>query len=125
MQQAPTITLFFDGACPLCSREAKVYRQRLPPATLGLVDIAASDFRAADFGLDAKAVHATIHAKLADGTVLTGIDAFAAIWRQIPRMRPLAALTGVPVVRQAMQLGYAAFAKVRPRLPGRRCASSC
>lgn len=113
-------TLYYDGACPLCRREADHYRRAAGAATLAFVDIAAPEFRAADHGLDAKAVMRTLHARDAAGAVHTGIDAFAVVWRQLPRYRPLATLTRTPVVRQLMLLGYAAFARVRPRLPGRR-----
>jgi predicted DCC family thiol-disulfide oxidoreductase YuxK len=121
----PAVTLFFDGACPVCSREARHYRKILDDQQLGLVDIAAADFDARKHGLDPDAVHRSLHAKLADGRVVKGIDAFAPIWDQIPRYRWLSSLTRLPVSRQAMQLGYVAFASVRPYLPGRSCSVSC
>lgn len=119
-QKPAPATLYYDGACPLCSREANQYRKALGASAVSFVDIAAPNFRAADHGLDPVAVQRTLHARDAEGRLHTGIDAFALVWRQLPRYRWLAKLTRTPGVRQAMQVGYAAFARVRPRLPGRR-----
>lgn len=117
----PDVTLFYDGACPLCSREARHYRHLLDAQALGLVDIADAGFDATAHGLSPVAVHRSLHAKLADGRVIDGIDAFAAIWQMLPRYRPLATLTRTPGIRQLMQAGYWAFARLRPYLPGRSC----
>lgn len=121
----PDVTLFYDGACPLCSREARHYRRLLDPQQLGLTDIAAADFDARAHGLSPEAVNRSLHAKLANGQVVDGIDAFAAIWQMLPRYRPLVLLTRTPGIRQIMQAGYAVFARLRPYLPGRACPSAC
>ena len=113
------VELFFDGACPVCRREANHYRKQMDSDSLTLTDIAAAGFDAAAHGLDAKRVQQTIHARLPDGKVVTGIDAFAAVWSKLPRYRWLVPVTRTPGVRQLMQLGYAGFAAVRPHLPGR------
>lgn len=119
-------TLFYDGACHLCSREAAHYRRLLPEDKLALINIAAENFDAAAHGLDAKAVNRTMHAQKAGGEVVTGIDAFALIWQQLPRYAWLATMTRTPGIRQSMLAGYAVIAKLRPWLPKRRaCATSC
>ena len=43
----PQLTVFFDGACPICSREIAHYRRRDSEGRLRLVDIAAPSFDAA------------------------------------------------------------------------------
>jgi predicted DCC family thiol-disulfide oxidoreductase YuxK len=113
------LTLYFDGACPLCSREARFYGERAPLGRIAFVDIAAADFDAAAHGLNAVAIHRQIHGRTADGRLVVGIDALAQMWSLLPRSRWLAVLTRIPGIRQLMQMGYWAFARLRPHLPGR------
>ena len=116
------LTLYFDGACPLCSREARFFGGRAPVGRVRFIDITAADFDPRAHGLDARAIHREIHGRTADGRLVTGVDALAQMWSLLPRSRWLAILTQVPIARQIMQMGYWAFARLRPHLPGRRGA---
>lgn len=113
------LTLYFDGACPLCSREMRFFNHKAQAGEVRFVDIAAADFDAASHGLNARAVHREIHGRTADGRIVVGIDALAQMWQLVPSTRWLASLTQIPVSRQAMQVGYWVFARLRPYLPGR------
>lgn len=118
----PELTLFHDGACPLCRREVRFIRKHDRSGKIGLVDIAADDFDAASYGLDAQAVHAEIHAIDRDGTVIRGLAVFRRLYGAMG-MGWLWAPTGWPVLRPIFDVIYRIFAKVRPHLPGRkRCA---
>jgi len=108
--------VFYDGACPVCSREIGVYRRRCPPDTLELIDIAAPQFDAAAYGLDPAAVHKWLHVKLANGEIRTGIEAFRVIWRATPGMGWMAAVAGWPGIRHALSAAYRVFAANRHRL---------
>ena len=120
MPAAPgVLTLYFDGACPLCSREARYFDGRAPEGRVRFIDIAAPDFDAKAHGLDAVAINREIHGRTADGRLVVGIDALAQMWSLLPRSRWLAVLTRIPGIRQLMQMGYWAFARLRPRLPAR------
>lgn len=57
------------------------------------------------------------------GEVYRGIEAFVAIWRAFPERRGyrlLAAVVTLPVINAVARLGYRWFARLRPRLPGRK-----
>jgi predicted DCC family thiol-disulfide oxidoreductase YuxK len=116
---ATHLTLFYDGLCPLCSREIAHYRKHAPPDAVTFVDIAAPDFRAAGNGLDAVAVHRVMHVKLGE-EVRTGVDAFTALWDAIPRYRWAARLARLPGVKLLLSIAYAAFARGRPLLARRQ-----
>lgn len=112
-----TTTLFYDGDCPLCSREIAHYRLK----TAGLdsvqyVDIADPAFDAAAHGLDPVRVHKVMHVKAGD-QVFTAVDAFIAIWKAVPGYGRMARLAAFPLVKPFLTLGYHAFALVRPWLP--------
>lgn len=118
---AAQATLFYDGACPLCRREARQYRKAAGAERLGFVDIAGPNFDARAYGLDPVAVERSLHVVCADGRVATGIDAFGEIWRVLPRYRWLVPVVRFAPLRPLLKLGYAVFARIRPRLPGRTC----
>lgn len=121
------LTVFYDGLCPLCSREIEHYRRQPGSERIAFVDITAAEFDASTEGLDPKAVHRHLHAKDWRGDLHVGVAAFIAIWNTLPRYRWAAALAGKPFLRPALDVGYAAFARIRPWLPRARraeCASS-
>ena len=116
----PTLTLFYDGLCPLCAREIAYYRKRAGgDPSVQFLDIAAPGFDAAGHGLDPAKVHREMHVKVGD-EVHVGVEAFLAIWRRIPGFAWMARLGGLPFVRPFLRLGYAIFARVRPYLPRRK-----
>ncbi|MEI6805885.1 MAG: DUF393 domain-containing protein [Myxococcaceae bacterium] len=118
-------TIYFDGACHLCSREMQNYRIREGSQNLHFVDIAASDFDANTVGLDPKKVQAVLHVQRRDRTYVTGIDAFAAIWRELRIFPILIFLVEHQPSRLLFAIGYRAFAAIRPLLPKRkRCSLS-
>jgi predicted DCC family thiol-disulfide oxidoreductase YuxK len=110
------LTLFYDGLCPLCSREIAHYRKHLPGETSRFLDITAADFDARAHGLDADRLRRVMHVKVGE-EVRTGADAFIAIWAAAPRYRWAARLARLPGVHLLLTLGYAVFARVRPLLP--------
>lgn len=117
------LTVFFDGACYLCSAEIAHYRRIDPRGDLKFVDISQPGFEARAQGLDPVQVNRHLHVRTAQGELHVGIEAFIAIWRVLPRYRTLAALARLPGIHFALKTGYAGFAQVRPYLPRRaHCA---
>jgi predicted DCC family thiol-disulfide oxidoreductase YuxK len=126
MSQNANISIFFDGLCPLCSREIDHYRKQSGSENLNFVDITNSAFSAESEGLDPHEVHKVMHIKRANGEVQTGVDAFIAIWDMLPRYKWLSRNAKQPIVRPFLDIGYHAFALIRPYLPRktRDCESS-
>ncbi len=117
---AHELSVYFDGGCPLCSREIDHYRRKDAAGHIRFVDIDAPGFDAAGEGLDPDRVQRLMHARLASGEIVSGVAAFAAIWDTLPGHTWMARLARRPGVRTAAALGYAAFARIRPLLPRRR-----
>ena len=63
------LSVYFDGLCPLCSREIAHYRKRVTPEAVEFVDIAAPGFDPVALGFDRVRVHRHLHARF-DGTAL-------------------------------------------------------
>jgi predicted DCC family thiol-disulfide oxidoreductase YuxK len=116
--------VYYDGLCPLCSREIEYYRKKDLGAVIDWIDITQDDFDASAEGLDPDKVNQFFHVKDEQGDVVVGVDAFIEIWARIPSLRKWRVLSLVPGVRPVMKLGYAVFARVRPLLP-RKSRDDC
>jgi predicted DCC family thiol-disulfide oxidoreductase YuxK len=120
---ATSVTVYFDGQCPLCAREIAHYRGHVHDTSVSFVDIAGDDFDAARYGLDRDRVRQVFHVKV-DDAMHTGIDAVIAMWHAVPRYRWLARLARLPGVYAVANLGYRVFARFRPYLR-RRARHAC
>jgi predicted DCC family thiol-disulfide oxidoreductase YuxK len=122
------VQVFYDGACPLCSREVRHYRKRDREGRIDWIDIARPDFRPEDFGLDLQRLQQVMHARLPDGRVVTQVGAFVKIWEALP-WSPFTGLLRlilkIPGMLALANLFYRAFARNRYRLTGRCTPESC
>jgi predicted DCC family thiol-disulfide oxidoreductase YuxK len=119
--------VFYDGACPLCSREMAHYRKQDRRHRMEMVDIAAPGFEAGAYGLDAGKVQQMMHVRMADGRVFTQVRAFVKIWQATPTWwnALLRGLLKVPGVMWLAGVFYRWFARNRYRLTGRCTPESC
>lgn len=108
-----SLTVWYDGACPLCRREIAAMRRLDRARAIAFIDVAGSG--AEQCPIDRAALLARFHA-LEDGRMLSGAAAFAAMWRAIPLLRPLGLAARNPVVLALLERGYRAFLRLRPRL---------
>lgn len=87
--------VFYDAHCPFCvwllMRFGHTFRRRgflfLPLDTPGVAE---------NLGISPVELNRTMHLRLADGRVVTGVDAWRELFRAVTWLRPLAALLGVP-----------------------------
>lgn len=116
------LTVFYDGACSVCSREMARYRRAGHGGRLIFVDIAAAGFDPAAYGRSREAFQARLHARDAEGYFYCGVEAFWAIWQALPSLalHALGRLLMLPPVTPLARLGYACFARLRRYLPRRR-----
>ncbi|MEJ1933154.1 DUF393 domain-containing protein [Nostoc sp. NIES-2111] len=109
------LTVYFDGACPLCSAEIGHYAGLAGSERLCFVDVSAPG---AEVGPDLPRTSALrrFHVRRADGRLLSGAPAFVAIWETLPAWRPAARLARLPGVVSLLELGYRLFLPARPLL---------
>ncbi len=108
----PQVTVWFDGDCPLCTREIRLMRRLDRRRAIRFVDIHAGR----DCPLDATTLLARFHAREEGGPIVSGARAFAAMWRAIPVLRPLGLLARNAAVLWVLERAYLAFLRIRPRL---------
>ena len=108
----PRVTVWYDGACPLCRREIGLMRRLDRRGAIRFVDVATPG---ADCPLDRAELLARFHAQ-EGGRLLSGAAAFAAMWRAVPLMRPLGVLAGLPGLNRLFETAYRGFLRLRPTL---------
>lgn len=116
MEPAKTLTVYYDGACPVCSREIGVYRGCAGAERIEWVDVAAPgqpETVAADLSR-ARAL-ARFHVRAEDGTLVSGAAAFAALWCALPAWRLIGRVASWPPIARALELLYRGFLRLRRR----------
>ena len=92
-----SLTVYFDGSCPMCRREIAIYR-RLPES-------AAIDW-----------VDARFHVRDSLGRLYSGAAAFSQMWRMFPGWRWLGWLSAWPPLSWLFEAAYRLFLPLRPTL---------
>ena len=113
MSAHPTLTMYFDGSCPLCRAEIAIYR-RLPEAdNMAWVDVSAGQ----DLGeLSCAAAMARFHVRDSQGRLFSGAAAFSRMWRAFPGWRWLGWFIAWPPMSWVSEGVYRLFLVFRPSL---------
>lgn len=119
-----TFEVFFDGQCPLCTREIALLRRFDRRGAIRFTDIAEPGFDARAIGVSPADLMARIHGRTAEGTIVDGVEVFRRLYAAVG-LGPLVAFSRLPPVAWLLDAGYRWFAKNRLRLTGRCDAGTC
>jgi predicted DCC family thiol-disulfide oxidoreductase YuxK len=112
------LTVLYDGACPLCRREIGIYRglQPLrPDSPVCFADVSDTALSLPP-GTTREQLLARFHVRDRDGQMLSGAQAFLALWATLPGWRWLALAGRLPGASWVMELAYRRFLRWRPKL---------
>ncbi len=112
---APPLTVLYDGACPLCRREIGVYSGLQPNTPLCFADVSDAALPLPS-GTTREQLLARFHVRRASGELLSGAQAFLALWAALPGWRWLARAGQLPGAAWAMERVYRLFLRWRPTL---------
>lgn len=118
------VEVFYDGECPLCKREITMLRRRDRSNAIRFTNIADPHFDSSKIGVSHATLMAEIHGRLPDGSIIRGVEVFRRLYSAIGFNR-LVRISQMPVVSPLLNAAYKVFAKVRLKLPGRRCDDLC
>jgi predicted DCC family thiol-disulfide oxidoreductase YuxK len=108
-----TCTVYFDGSCPLCSREISYYQSQEGAQAISFVDVSSPDAELGP-GLERAQSLARLHVRERGGQLVSGAAAFVSLWRTLPRLAWLARIAQLPGVLPLLEGGYRGFLVVRP-----------
>ena len=118
-----TTVVYYDGACPLCSREIATYRRAQGGDRLGWVNAHSCPVSELGPELTRDEALRRLHVRLPDGRLLSGAAAFIAIWQRLPGFGALARLASVPGVPWCLEQLYRTFLTARPLWRARTTSS--
>ena len=113
--EALPLTVLYDGACPLCRREIGVYRGLPSTSPVCFTDVS-DDTLPLPPGTTREQLLARFHVRGGDGQLLSGAQAFLALWDLLPGWRWLARAGRLPGAAWAMERTYRLFLRCRPTL---------
>lgn len=109
-----SLTVMFDGACPLCRREISLYQSLSPLEAVNWMDV--SEDHAGISPEEQARYMARFHVRQKDGQLLSGAAAFVALWLTMPGWRWLGRLGRLPGVTPLLEWMYRGFLHLRPHL---------
>ena len=115
----PSLTLLYDGACPLCLREVKFLKRRDLQGRLAFVDIDQHAYNPAQWkGISYRDAMVRIHAVRSDGEILKDVAVFREAYRCVG-LGWIYAPTEWPVIGLLIDRLYRLWASQRLRMTGR------
>jgi predicted DCC family thiol-disulfide oxidoreductase YuxK len=112
-QHPNQVTVYFDGSCPLCTKEIGLYQNADGAERITFCDVSRADINLpAD--LTPAAAMARFHVRGADGRLESGAAGFALLWSSLPRWRWLGRIVSFAPVKAVAELTYRGFLKIRP-----------
>lgn len=116
METAKTLTVYYDGACPICAREIGMYRGCAGAERIDWVDVgvAGAPEKVAD-DLSRDQALARFHVRAEDGRLVSGAAAFATLWRALPAWRRIGRVASWPPIGRALDALYRGFLALRRR----------
>ena len=112
MKHMKQVNVWYDGTCPSCRRDVSLMQRLDHKAAINFFDATSSlSFCPIDRADFVERFHAH-----KNGVMLSGVAAFAAMWRAIPILRPLGVTVRLSWVLAVLERCYRLFLPVRPRL---------
>jgi predicted DCC family thiol-disulfide oxidoreductase YuxK len=100
------VHILYNGACPVCRAEIHHYRKASDKAGAAM---RFEDFNTVDletWRMTEDQAARRLHARLPDGRIVSGVEAFALIWERLPRSRWLARLVRLPLINPVAEMAY-------------------
>lgn len=108
---SPELTLLYDGNCPLCAWEKRNLMRRDHAGRLGFLNIHASKFDPAVYGVTMEKLMGRMHGVTADGQLIVGVETLIESYRAVNWWWAYLPLGLIP--RPILDRSYAWFADHR------------
>ena len=114
------LTVYYDGDCPVCSREIAVYRRQAGAEQCVWVDASSCPESALGAGLSRERALARFHVRRADGVLIDGMRGFTVLWRALPRFSWAGRIASSWPFPLLLDAAYRVFLWIRPLWQGAR-----
>ncbi|MBC3863174.1 DUF393 domain-containing protein [Undibacterium jejuense] len=107
-------TVYFDGACPICSKEIATYQKLKGGEQIKWIDASVCNEQELGTTLDRPAALARLHVRDASGNLVHGAAAFVEMWKHLPALSWITPLLSNRFALSILDLLYNFFLRVRP-----------
>jgi predicted DCC family thiol-disulfide oxidoreductase YuxK len=104
------LTVYFDGACPVCRREIGLIAARTG-SDVDYCDVSAEAILPEN--LNRQQALQRFHVRLPDGRLVSGAEAFVSLWSRVPGLRMFVAVLKPRPVLAVLDLLYSGFLRLR------------
>jgi predicted DCC family thiol-disulfide oxidoreductase YuxK len=104
MEKSPLRVLYNDS-CPVCRTEIRHYQEQSQKLGLPITYDDLNQCDLSDWGAAPDEAARRLHVRRGD-QLLTGVDAFIALWSELPRYRWLAKVVATPGIRHVATMIY-------------------
>jgi predicted DCC family thiol-disulfide oxidoreductase YuxK len=118
------LTVYYDGACPVCSREIAVYQRQVGAEQCVWIDASICAESALGEGLSRGDALKRFHVRRADGVLVDGMRGFALLWQTLPRFAWAGRIASVGPLPLLLDAAYRVFLWVRPLWQSARKATT-
>ena len=112
MTSLEKLTLFYDGACPLCQAEILFLSGRNKAGLLDFIDINSDRFDSNEIGISCEAALAAMYGQFASGKLIHGVPVFSEAYRRA-NLPALAWLFSRTTLQPILRVCYRFFANNR------------
>ena len=114
-QTTRSLTVFFDGSCPICSKEINFYKMRAGADELSWVDVSDEEIPIPIQTRSREELMARFHVLSSSGELVSGGAAFAELWASLPAFKIFGKIFKLPILRYLIDVGYDIFLTLRPK----------
>ena len=114
-QTSESLTVFFDGSCPICSKEINFYKMRAGADELSWVDVSDEEIPIPIQTRSREELMARFHVLSSSGELVSGGAAFAELWASLPAFKIFGKIFKLPILRYLIDVGYDIFLTLRPK----------
>ena len=104
--------VYYNSGCPVCKAGIESQMGKESSCEIQWADVHKDNQLVTEVRADLEFVRERLHVVDEQGQLQVGFDAVLAIWRNSPKERWKARLTGLPILKQLCRVAYNLFARV-------------
>lgn len=113
--ETSSLTVYYDGSCPLCRAEIALYRKQDVANTLDFRDVSCVG-QPLEADLSRTQAMGRFHVRHPNGDLASGARAFVGLWVRLPQWRWAVRIAAFPGMLLMLEGAYRLFLPVRPVL---------
>jgi len=115
------ITVFYDGPCPTCVKDRRYYEHLSSKNSkyVKWLDITGQDEYLLSLGIEPLKAISELHLQLANGNILSELDAYIVLMDRVWSLKPIAWLISLPLIRPYLANVYHKRVQNRLKSTGR------